>query len=66
MKLEGPFRLIVTGNTLDVKQGNHASPNGLWYLLGRLMTGDEAEVSAMNLAPWNLIVEDDSDGLATD
>lgn len=67
MKLDGDFRLIVTGNTLDVQQGIHVEgADSLWYRLERVLTGKSMDVGATNMQPWGLQIEDDSAGLATD
>lgn len=51
MKLNGAFRLIVTGNTLDVQQGIHVEgPDSLWYRLERILTGKPMDVGATNIA----------------
>lgn len=66
IRLDGPFAIRITGDTADVARGLHISPEGLWYILGRLMTGQSADVSELNLSTWSLQIEDESDGLAVE
>lgn len=56
MKLDGPFRIVIEGDTAKVRRSPRSSSIG-HYIMDRLLWGEE--VSVAELESWGLTVREE-------
>ena len=63
MKIEGPYKLTIRGNTADLRKVSGTTFPAIGYQFQRLLTGEEAAIER-ELGPFGIRVELD-DGFVT-